>query len=150
MRGTGLPAREPDAECEACGARGTVGRAMRTDGAGHPTEIHRFCLACWPEHSARYRARWEEETRVASEAWLRDPANAPRPPGRGAAFEAATWHSTLNLVREIRTALRPPNVPTPDALAQVAQQIQQYATELAGDMPLEVEIFLREYGDHAG
>jgi hypothetical protein len=61
-----------------------------------------------------------------------------------------TWHSTLELVREIRTALRPPNVPTRDALAQVAQQIQQYGTELVGDMPLVVGIFLRDYGEHVG
>src|SRR5687767_3680242 len=45
--------REPDAACEGCGARGTVGRATRTAAAGEPVEEHRYCARCWPEWSNR-------------------------------------------------------------------------------------------------
>src|SRR5688572_18519770 len=95
LRGTDLPLREPDATCEACNARGTVGRAVRFGEAGEMLELHRFCAACWPEERARYEARWREESRLASDAWLRDPEHAPRPPSLGSSFESATWHITL-------------------------------------------------------
>ena len=63
LHGTGLPPREPDAQCEACGAQGTVGRAVRFEENDEIREVHRFCRTCWPEQSARYKARWEEESR---------------------------------------------------------------------------------------
>src|SRR5919106_1344656 len=55
--------REPDAWCEGCGVRGTVGRATRAGEGGEPVEEHRYCARCWPEWSAFYRARWYEEVR---------------------------------------------------------------------------------------
>src|SRR5690349_13144860 len=97
LRVTGLPPREPDATCEQCGARGTVGQAVRFGEAGEVLELHRFCAACWPEERARYDARWREADRVAAEAWMRDPDRVPAPPSLGSAFESATWHTTLDL-----------------------------------------------------
>jgi hypothetical protein len=76
MRGSDLPLREPEAVCEACGARGTVARAIRTDASGAAVETHRFCARCWPENAARLRARWDEESRVATDAWMRAPQTA--------------------------------------------------------------------------
>src|SRR4051812_2095185 len=106
MRGSGEAPRDPDARCDACGARGAVGRAFRTNGEGTPTETHRFCARCWPERSAQLQARWSEESRLAAEAWMRDPGVVPQPPATSAAFESATWHEALAFVREVNRALR--------------------------------------------
>src|SRR5262249_33019129 len=150
MRPSGLPLREPDTRCEACGARGTVGRAMRTDAAGVPTEIHRFCAPCWPENAARFQARWNEETRLATEAWLRAPDRTPQPAAKGAAFESATWHNALAIVREITLALRQSEPPTPEDLAAFAEQLRAAAPELEGQMPFEIHAFIQAYGAPAG
>ncbi len=149
MTSTGLPPREPSAQCEACGATGTVGRAVRTDADGRMVEVHRFCATCWAEQSARYRARWEEETRVARDAWLSDPVHIPQPPAGGASFESATWHATVAFLHEINRALRPPAPPTAEQLAGIAADIRAHAHEMDGPMPIAVMAFLRLYGDAA-
>jgi len=150
MRPSGLPLREPDARCEACGVLGTVGRAMRTDAAGVPTEIHRFCAPCWPENAARFQARWNEETRLATEAWLRAPDRMPQPLAKGAVFESATWHNALAIVREINLALRQSEPPSLDDLAAFAAQLRAAVPELEGPMPFEIESFIRAHGAPAG
>lgn len=148
--GTGFLSREPEGVCEGCGVTGTVGRAVRTDGKGQVTEIHRFCLDCWPEHAARYRARWEEEGRRERDAFLRGTAGSAPASGRSAAFEAATWHETLHLVRELEGMLCPPVPPTSSDLAQIALQIQQFAPKMEGEMPFEVSSFVQRYGPSTG
>jgi hypothetical protein len=64
-------------------------------------------------------------------------------------FEAATWHSVLDLVREVEQSLRAPMVTSPHALAQFAAEIRRTAPQLEGDMPFEVEAFLQRYGGPA-
>ncbi len=150
LRGTGLPPREPDATCEACGTRGTVGRAVRFGEDGEASEVHRFCAACWPEQRARYDARWREQDRVAGEAWMRAPDRVPAPPSKSTAFESATWHTTLELVqgllRDIRRHERGDLPPGEEALARIAAAIAERAGELEGPMPLEIEMFLERFG----
>lgn len=150
LHGTGLPLREPDAQCEACGARGTVGRAVRFEENDEIREIHRFCRGCWPEQSARYKARWEEETRIATEAWMRAPHEVPAPPSLGAAFEAATWHLTLDVIRELLLDLRRhergDSAPTPEDLARFAADLVEFANEVEEPMPLMIEAFIHRYG----
>jgi hypothetical protein len=150
MRGSGLPPREPDATCEGCGTQGTVARALRTDAGGRPTEVHRFCAACWPEQSARLRARWSEEDRVLADAWLRDPDSAPRPPSRGAAFESATWHATLAFVGMLMQDVHRGVGPSPTDLTAIAAEIRASMQEREGAVPFEVEVFLQRYGAPAG
>jgi hypothetical protein len=93
---------------------------------------------------ARYRARWSEEDRLRSDRFLRG-----REPARGSgpamAFEAATWHSTLELVRRIRQQLIAPVVPSKEALAALARDIEASASLFDGEMPYEVEAFIRRY-----
>jgi hypothetical protein len=144
LTGTGGPLREPTASCESCEATGTVGRAVRTDGAGGVLEVHRFCLACWPEQAARYRARWEEEDRQAADGFLRDETEPSA--GRGMAFGAATWHLPLQLVRDLQQMMNPPVPPTPGDLEHLANDISERAVELDGPMPFEIEAFIRQYG----
>jgi len=136
--------RDPDATCEGCGTTGTVGRAVRTGADETIVESHRFCAACWPEQSARYRARWEEEDRLREEAFHR--GEAPGGVGHGTWFEAATWHGTLELVRSIERTMIAPMPPAPADLASLVEEIRAYAPELEGPMPLEVEMFVQRYG----
>jgi hypothetical protein len=147
-RSPGKRGRDPAAVCEACGRLGTVGFAARTDGSGAVTEMHRFCADCWPEQSARYRARWEEERRRQRDAFLRGraPAAGAEP---GMTFHAATWHGILELVREIERTMVAPLPPIAEDLARLAAQIREQAPEFEDEMPLEVETFLRRYGTAA-
>lgn len=151
MAGTGLPPREPDATCEGCGATGTVGRAIRSDSEGNAIEMHRFCVDCWPEWSARYRARWHEQDRRRQDAFLRrdfTQPSVPEPPGTGTGmtFEAATWHNTIEFVREIERSMRLPTPPAPEDLQSIAAEIVSGASAMEGDMPFEVEAFIARYG----
>jgi hypothetical protein len=147
------PLRAPDAACEGCGARGTVGRASRWRGAGQVVvEEHRYCGRCWPEWSAFYQARWEEEDRVTHEAWVRwtprepDDERPPPPPPSGMLLGALTWRASLQLVREVERALRRGASEVSEAtLAEIATQMAAGAADCEGPVPLEVEDFIRRY-----
>jgi hypothetical protein len=140
--------REGDAVCEGCGALGTVGRASRTAPSGEALEIHRFCARCWPEQSARYRARWSEEDRTWSDQFLRGRVPA-RGAGPGMHFESATWHGTLEFVRQIERTMVTPVPPSPQGLARIAADIAGRASNFDGEMPFAVEAFVQRYGAHA-
>ena len=144
------PAREPDAVCEACGSRGTVGRASRHDASGAYVEEHRYCAECWPEWSAFYHARWDERGRRESLAWMehpRDLTEAPPPPAWGTVFQSATWHGVMDLVTKLREQARYyRDPPSPEALAEFAANIRDQAAERIGPMPVEVRAFLAEFG----
>ena len=155
----GHSAREPDAICEGCGARGTVGRATRHTGEqGEVVEEHRYCARCWPEWSAFYRARWQDESRRASLAWRdlpREDRDAQPPPPSGMSFETATWHPTIELVRSLTLQARGLSAPPPtdeartrfaEQVTRVAAEIRRGAAEREGPMPIEVRAFLAEFG----
>lgn len=138
-------AREANAICDGCGRTGTIGRAARTAATDEPTDVYRFCAACWPEQSARCRARWREEDRLRSDQFLRGRVPA-RGPGGGMQFAAATWHATLELVEQIERSMIPSVPPSPEALVRLAADIERQAPELHGEMPFAVEAFVRRYG----
>jgi hypothetical protein len=141
------PLREPDAICEACQRKGTVGRAVRTDSAGAPTETHRFCARCWPEESARYRARWEEEDRLSMESFFRGERETG--PTSGTVIGAATWHSTLEFVREIQRSMTPWTPPSTKDLQEIAEQFREMAAQTDEAMPFEVQAFIHQHGHPA-
>lgn len=101
--GAAASAREPTAVCDACGRTGTIGRAVRTGPGGEQIEAHRFCRACRPEQSARYRARWHEEDRLRGDDFFRGRSRA-QGPGHGASFVSVTLHGALELVETIERA----------------------------------------------
>jgi hypothetical protein len=148
------PAREPDALCEGCGVRGTVGRASRHDASGTYVEEHRYCADCWPEWSAFHRARWLERGRQEIQAWqdaLRDSTDTdtppPTPPAWGMVFPSATWHGVLDLVERLMEQVRYyRDPPSREVLARFAAQIRDHAGEMVGPMPLEVRDFLAKFG----
>jgi hypothetical protein len=142
LDGNELPPVEPECICETCGIRGTVGRAIRTDQHGELTEIHRFCASCWVEESARLRARWSEQDRLAGDAWLRGVLGALRPHG-GSSFVSATWHGVLERIMHLRELRgHGANIPD-DVLRKLAIDIESRRADFVGEMPLEVETFIQ-------
>ena len=144
---------DPDATCEGCGVRGTVGRAVRSDATGGPLEEHRFCANCWPEWSAFYRGRWQEAVRRASIAWRdrspHDQSSTPSP-ASGMSFESATWHGVIEFVQKMTLQARYyRDPPSRDVLSRLASEIRAVAHEKVGPMPLEVRAFLAEFGREA-
>ena len=115
--------RDPDATCEGCGTIGTVGRAVRTDADNGVTEQHRFCATCWPEQSARYRARWDEENRRRSDDFLRGREPRVARAGSGTWFQSATWHGTLELVRTIERMMIAPTPPDACTLLTLSAKV---------------------------
>jgi hypothetical protein len=145
------PAREPDALCEGCGARGTVGRVSRHNDSSVYVEEHRYCADCWPQWSAFYRALWEERGRRERLEWrdgLRHaPGDAPPPPAWGMVFASATWHGVTDLVNQLTDKARNyRDPPSPETLAWLAAEIRGSEAERVGPMPLEVREFLAEFG----
>jgi hypothetical protein len=65
-------------------------------------------------------------------------------------FQSATWHGTLELVREIERTMIAPVPPAPADLARMAAEIREDAAVLDGTMPLEVELFVQRHGAPAG
>jgi hypothetical protein len=63
-------------------------------------------------------------------------------------FGAPTWHTALEIVRRIERGMRPqpPSPPDPESLAKLAAEFQRQAPEMLGEMPFEVEAFIRRYG----
>jgi hypothetical protein len=61
-------------------------------------------------------------------------------------FEAATWHSTLAMVKDIDRMMIAPIPPAPHDLEAMAAQIEAWAPQLEGEMPFEVEAFIHRYG----
>ena len=143
------PAKEPDAICEGCGARGTVGRISRHNGESRYVEEHRYCEQCWPQWMAYHRALWEERGRRESGAWresLDRGSGQPLPsPDWGMVIASATWHGVIEMVDQI-TAPHPRRPPTREELGRIAADIQQHAAERVGPMPLEVRDFLAQFG----
>jgi hypothetical protein len=137
--------RDPDAVCEGCGVVGTVGRAVRTSADDQHREVHNFCAKCWPEQSARYRARWKEEDRLWREEFHRGRTKA-RGAGPGMGFISATWHGILEMIDKIEATMVAPAPPTKEALAAIAADIERHAAEREGEMPYRVEAFIRRHG----
>jgi hypothetical protein len=147
MYGTGLPLREPEQVCEACGAQGTIGRATRFNTDGSIMEMHRFCRACWPEERARYRARWQEMDRVEMEQFFRNPESPTG--GRSypsTSFEGASWHTGLELFEMWMGLMKPRPAPTEEELEGMAEQFRSMAAQIDEPMPMMIEAFVRKYG----
>jgi hypothetical protein len=157
MRGTGLPLVELEQYCDVCGAPGTVGRAVRFEDDGSVLDLVRLCEACWPEHSVRLAARWNEEHRLHHDAWLRSrwPHAAPgtqpmpEPRSRTVVFESATWHTALQVVTDSlqmhRDRVREGDHSMHAHLCALARSIANDAPFRVGTMPFAVECFLLEY-----
>ncbi|MBK8246523.1 MAG: hypothetical protein IPK85_03860 [Gemmatimonadetes bacterium] len=147
------PAESPvdgSATCDACGALGTVGWIRGGAAEGVEPTVNRYCERCWAPEAAWHQAKYEDDWRRSSDAWLRSEGRDPRPASGGFSMSAATWHQPLTMVREIERLLHPTVAPTAAALAGLATQIEALASDLVGPMPAEVEAFVHRYRSGAG
>lgn len=81
---------------------------------------------------------------------MRDPSSNRDGVYPGMAFESATWHTTLDIVREMTRSMHLMMPPSRSDLEWLAAEIEQWAPRLVGDMPWEVEAFLQTHRAGAG
>ncbi len=141
---TGLPLVEPDSPCEACDTQGTVGRAIRYTSAGDIDEMHRFCAECWPEQRARLAARWQHQDTRALDAHRRSGATGGWS-GMSSAFESATWDAVAMYIDGLRAHAMTRGRAAQHDLRQLADQLFDTRQSRVGEMPFEVESFIRQH-----
>ena len=120
--------RDPTANCDRCGARGTVARAVRhTD----PRLVLRYCSNCWPG------AHDELDKLIAGEdeaAW---------------SSNSRSWFDVRSFLALIAVPTKGGRPATPEILAAIAPDIRAMAPEMDGPMPPDVEAFLSSHGPSA-
>jgi hypothetical protein len=113
--------RDPAANCDRCGARGTVARAVRhTD----PPLVLRYCSHCWPNAQDELEAGQDEA------AW----SSASR-----------SWFDVRRFLALIAVPTKGGPPPTSADLAAIAADIRAKAPEMDGPMPRDVEEFLSSH-----
>jgi hypothetical protein len=118
--------RDSSANCDRCGTRGTVARAVcQTD----PPLVLRYCSPCWPAAQEELEARRGEPA-----AW----SSASR-----------TWFDARRYLALIAHAPKGSHAPTSSDLAAIAAEIRAKAHEMDGPIPRDVEDFLSKYGPPA-
>ncbi|MCC6244162.1 MAG: hypothetical protein IT353_15070 [Gemmatimonadaceae bacterium] len=143
----GYPLKDPAAACHACGALGTVGRAIRK--LGERETFHaQYCAACWPTESKRLSAQWD----AATNAWLTDAIHstdsiAPSLLSHAqSAMGAATWDGVEAFLRDHLLPAQQSASPRSRAeLGAIAAQYVQLEKEYVGAMPPLVADFIQQY-----
>ena len=103
----GVPAIDPTAICDACGARGTVARASRTDIT--PATLERYCERCWPErqqaaHELKEPLWWHIESWRNVQSFLAEAALAVAVPVNSDEMERERQDFCRAIAQEIRSA----------------------------------------------
>jgi hypothetical protein len=138
----GPPALDPEGVCVRCHAFGTV---ARVNVQSKPPRTSRFCAACWKEVRSEYMSH-----------------EAPRPPSTAReriAFmdgslrpamstQSRSWDDVIDFIRLIMAAREDPkqqHAIAPAALAEMAAEVTLEADNMDGEMPAEVEAFVRQF-----
>jgi hypothetical protein len=105
----GVPAIDPSATCDSCGALGTVARASRTDVL--PATFTRYCERCWPERQEAARETneplwWHIESWRNVQSFLAEAAPALAAPVQSAEMERERRDWCRAIAKEIRDAER--------------------------------------------
>jgi hypothetical protein len=117
--------RDPAGNCDRCGARGTVARAVRhTD----PRIVLRYCSYCWPDAQDELEAEQDEA------AW---------------SSTSRSWFDVRRFLALIAVPTKGGPPPTSADLAAIAADILAKAPEMDGSMPRDVEDFLSGHGPPA-
>jgi hypothetical protein len=142
--------RDPTANCDRCGARGTVARAVRhTD----PLLVLRYCGPCWPSAQEELEVRqseelkhWREAQRASFEMRNHTPsASVPAPPPAAWSSASRSWFDTRRFLALIALPANEGPAPTSSDLAAIAADIRAKAPEMDGPIPRDVEDFLSSH-----
>lgn len=133
---------EPNAQCDSCGATGTVAvTVLHTS----PEEVRRYCETCWPAA----RERWEQAGEDQTIDWMKrgmraGPFSMPeKPPARSGG--SSSWHDVdLYIQRYLLRSDGSPGIPLTD-LAQQANEIRKHAPKMNGPMPERIAAFVSKY-----
>jgi hypothetical protein len=106
--------------------------------------VLRYCAECWPIAEAELEARQEEE----SERWRRSirqesPGAEELTPPAAWTTASRSWHDVVRFLDLIRQPPGGGRALTSEELASIASEIRATASEMSGDMPLEVAEFIR-------
>ena len=146
--------RDPAAQCDRCGRRGTVAKAVRHS---QPLLVFRYCSSCWPEAQQELEARqrdelkqWKEAQSVlaARDAYSRE-ALASSSAAVAWSSSSRSWHDTR---RFLALMAQPPNggrAPTIIDLAVIAEDIRAKAAEMDGPVPPDIQEFLDRHSPPA-
>src|SRR5438105_332835 len=124
--------RDPSAQCDRCGTRGTVARAVcHTE----PPLVLRYCSSCWPAAQEELEARQRDELKQsAPAAW----SSASR-----------SWYDARRFLALIEQPVKGGPAPTSADLAAIAADIRAMAAEMDGPIPPDVEDFITKHSPPA-
>lgn len=125
--------RDPSAQCDRCGTRGTVARAVcHTE----PPLVLRYCSSCWPAAQEELEARQRDEL-----------ASASAPPAWSSA--SRSWYDIRRFLALIEQPVNGGRAPTSADLAAIAADIRAKAAEMDGPIPPDVEDFITKHSPPA-
>jgi hypothetical protein len=145
--------RDPTANCDRCGARGTVARAVRHS---EPPLVLRYCGPCWPAAQEELEARQSEELKQWRETQrasfdVQNHTRRASAPASPAAWSSASrsWFDVRRFLALITVPTKGGPPPTSSDLAAIAADIRAKAPEMDGPVPRDVEDFLSRHGPPA-
>lgn len=146
--------RDPAAQCDRCGRRGTVARAVRHS---QPPLVFRYCSSCWPAAQQELEARqfdelkqWKEAQSVlaARDVYSREAFASSSPPVPWSS-SSRSWHDTRRFLTLIAKPPSGGRAPTSIALAVIAEDIHGKAAEMDGPIPPDIQDFLDRHSPPA-
>ena len=132
--------REPTTRCDRCGKVGTIARATRHS---EPPLVLRYCGECWPSAQAELEIlQHEEEDRWRHSVQAQSSGETVTDSAPWTTT-SRSWHDVLRYLALIRELPTSGQATTSERLASIASEIRAMASEMSGDMPPEVEDFIR-------
>lgn len=147
--------RDPSAQCDRCGTRGTVARAVRHT---EPPLVLRYCSSCWPAAQEELEARqrdelkqWRDAQRASREVHNRRASGAAASPSDLPAWTIASrsWYDVRGFLALIEQTMKGGPAPTSADLAAIAADIGATAAEMDGPIPPDVEDFIAKHSPPA-
>ena len=145
--------RDPDAQCDRCGRRGTVARAVRHS---EPPSVFRYCSSCWPDAQEELEAKQNDELEQSREAQRAFVAGGyPRealpslPTPVAWSSSSRSWHDTRRFLELIAKPSSGGPAPTSTNLAMIAADIRAMAPEMDGPIPSDIQDFLDRHSPPA-
>jgi hypothetical protein len=146
--------RDPVAQCDRCGHRGTVARAVRHS---EPPLVFRYCSSCWPEAQQELEARQRDEINQWKEAQsVLVPRDVYSREALASSSTSVAWSSSSRSWHDVRRFLaliaQPPSggqTATTTHLAVIAEDIRAKAAEMDGPVPPDIQEFLDRHSPPA-
>jgi hypothetical protein len=140
--GSGPPPLDPEGVCVRCHAFGTVARVTVQS---KPPRISRFCAAWRKEVRSEYMSHEPPRPPTTAHERIAFKDRSQRP---ATSAESRSWDDTIDFIRLILAAREDPKQQqtiAPAALAEIAAGVSMKADKMDGEMPADVEAFVRQF-----